>query len=536
MIDFIKNNFHVHNKKKLILFIMFNIGNLLMDVVIAYLNGGFVDLIVGKSKINIVMRYSILVIISFTLSVILAYGYQVISSTFREELCFELSSKVIKHIQKMPVLEIKKYDPSYLTQRIYSDSADIVNFTLDNAIIFFVNILIFLMLLLYVGRTNVKIFVVFTCYLPLYILIYFKSKNKLVSKTKEVKESQDLFYQKMYEQISLSEHIKIEGEFKNSYFYLRTAYFKYIGYFKKYIKFNIGIKSIETFTSYSFYAILLVLGAIEIINGNLTIGGFTVINAYFNRAIGIVTYYLQVGQGIKQTEVSVTRMKELFAIKEEYNGKDSIQEINEIVLENLTYKYPEGKNNIFDNFSFRFSRGKIYVIKGANGVGKSTLFNLMIGMLDSEGRVSINGKKIYDIDMYKLRKQKIAVVCQKIQFPYDTIGTLLDIRENDVRNSSNLVKSLFFNEKYNILKLGNKYPDELSGGELQKIYLYRAITKDSDIIFLDEPTSAMDIYSSKKVYTLLEKMKSNKIIIIITHNREFENIADEIIELKDASL
>ncbi len=160
----------------------------------------------------------------------------------------------------------------------------------------------------------------------------------------------------------------------------------------------------------------------------------------------------------------------------------------------------------------------------------------MIGMLDSKGCVSINGKKIYDIDMYKLRKEKIAVVCQKIQFPYDTIRTLLDIRENDMRNSSSLVKSLFFNEKYNILKLGNKYPDELSGGELQKIYLYRAITKDSDIIFLDEPTSAMDIYSSKKVYTLLEKMKSNKIIIIITHNREFENIADEIIELKDASL
>ena len=281
MIKFLKEHISLKEKKvEVIVFLCLSILTMSIDVVITYLNGNFIDLIIDKDNVGVLLSYSGILILGYIVSIVLNYGYQSLSLILREELSFSLSSKLIKHIHRVSILKIKKYEPSYLTQRIYSDSSDIINFVLDNVVMIFANVFIGGVVLAYVVSANTKIFIVFVCFLPIYIIVYFFSRNRLVRKTKEVRETQNIFFQKIYEQISLTENIKTEASFFEYDDYLKKSYQKYIKSFSKYTKLNTGIKSLENFLSYGFYAMLLVLGTVEIVKGNLTIGNFTIINAY----------------------------------------------------------------------------------------------------------------------------------------------------------------------------------------------------------------------------------------------------------------
>lgn len=260
MIKFLKEHISLKEKKvEVIVFLCLSILTMSIDVVITYLNGNFIDLIIDKDNVGVLLSYSGILILGYIVSIVLNYGYQSLSLILREELSFSLSSKLIKHIHRVSILKIKKYEPSYLTQRIYSDSSDIINFVLDNVVMIFANVFIGGVVLAYVVSANTKIFIVFVCFLPIYIIVYFFSRNRLVRKTKEVRETQNIFFQKIYEQISLTENIKTEASFFEYDDYLKKSYQKYIKSFSKYTKLNTGIKSLENFLSYGFYAMLLVL-------------------------------------------------------------------------------------------------------------------------------------------------------------------------------------------------------------------------------------------------------------------------------------
>lgn len=212
MIKFLKEHISLKEKKvEVIVFLCLSILTMSIDVVITYLNGNFIDLIIDKDNVGVLLSYSGILILGYIVSIVLNYGYQSLSLILREELSFSLSSKLIKHIHRVSILKIKKYEPSYLTQRIYSDSSDIINFVLDNVVMIFANVFIGGVVLAYVVSANTKIFIVFVCFLPIYIIVYFFSRNRLVRKTKEVRETQNIFFQKIYEQISLTENIKTEA-------------------------------------------------------------------------------------------------------------------------------------------------------------------------------------------------------------------------------------------------------------------------------------------------------------------------------------
>ena len=214
----------------------------------------------------------------------------------------------------------------------------------------------------------------------------------------------------------------------------------------------------------------------------------------------------------------------------------------EISIEQLTYAYPDG-SNVLDNFGCNISKGEYVGFRGSSGVGKSTLFNLLIGLLTpSSGRILIDGTPL-SADNRKAWMHHIGYVPQEV-FIFN--GTLA---ENIALGCKSMDKERIKDVlgKVSLMNWVESLPDgldvvlgegggKLSGGQKQRIGIARALYKEADVLFLDEATSALDNRTEKEVNeTLLDLKKSYQglTILSIAHRESSLTYCDRIITLKN---
>ena len=217
---------------------------------------------------------------------------------------------------------------------------------------------------------------------------------------------------------------------------------------------------------------------------------------------------------------------------------------NLIELKNISKDFKNKRLKVLKNISYKFILWKIYSIMGPSGSGKSTLLNL-ISLIDhpSNGSILINGSKINYLDQEQndiLRSKNIGIVYQDKNLLNDF--TLLEnvylaklATTNDkylaIKEAKKIIKSVGLSSRI------NHFPSELSGGEVQRTAICRALINSPKIILADEPTGNLDNLSAKNVFKLLLNLKkTNRLIIFATHNREFANMSDCKIEMIDGSI
>ena len=208
---------------------------------------------------------------------------------------------------------------------------------------------------------------------------------------------------------------------------------------------------------------------------------------------------------------------------------------NFIKIKNLTKKYEKNKSiKVLDDISFNFEPGKTYSIMGPSGSGKSTLLNLL-SLIDNPtaGSIEINSNKIKSnnkVENDLIRAKKIGIIYQDKNLLSDF--TALEnvylpnlLFSNDRQKSMELAKKLI--KKVGMSVRINHFPNELSGGENQRIAIARALINNPDIILADEPTGSLDSDNAKLIFKILFNLiNKNRIIIFATHNRYFANMAD----------
>ena len=208
---------------------------------------------------------------------------------------------------------------------------------------------------------------------------------------------------------------------------------------------------------------------------------------------------------------------------------------NYIKIKNLTKKYEKNKPiKVLRDISFNFEAGKTYSIMGPSGSGKSTLLNLL-SLIDTptSGTIEINKKKIN----FNNKEENDLIRAKKIGIIYQDKNLLSDFTaienvflpnlliSNDKQKSISVAKKLLKN--FGILTRVDHFPNELSGGENQRIAIARALINDPDVILADEPTGSLDTTAAKLIFKILFNLKTkNRIIIFATHNRYFANMAD----------
>lgn len=210
-------------------------------------------------------------------------------------------------------------------------------------------------------------------------------------------------------------------------------------------------------------------------------------------------------------------------------------------IKGLSFKYPS--RHILKNIGFSVNKGECVAILGTNGAGKSTLLKCINHILKPQtGTILIENDEISELSRIKLA-QKIGYVAQQQRSIRTTVfdSVLLgrkpyikwDISKEDIEIAKKAIKMLEL-EEYSL-----RYIDELSGGELQKVVIARAIAQEPDVLLLDEPTSNLDLKNQLEVIKIIKKIVQTQQIsaLMIVHDLNLAiRFADKFILLKDGNI
>ncbi|TDW14661.1 putative ABC transport system ATP-binding protein [Breznakia blatticola] len=195
-----------------------------------------------------------------------------------------------------------------------------------------------------------------------------------------------------------------------------------------------------------------------------------------------------------------------------------------------------GENQVLKGFSYKFEKGKIYVLYGVSGSGKSTLLNL-IGGIDkpSSGEVIYYKNDVVDTSSKTiLFRKRIAYLFQNYALVDNkSVKYNLEIALSYDNSKNKTEKMNLVLERVGLSDYLDKMIYTLSGGEQQRVALARALLKESDIILADEPTGNLDDKNAEVVISIFKQLRDEgKTIIIATHDVEFSQFSDEKIVLK----
>ncbi|HAF16984.1 MAG: ABC transporter ATP-binding protein [Syntrophomonadaceae bacterium] len=214
-------------------------------------------------------------------------------------------------------------------------------------------------------------------------------------------------------------------------------------------------------------------------------------------------------------------------------------------VENLSKIYGSGAAQVkaVDDVSFSVKRGEFVAVVGASGSGKSTLLH-MIGGVDrpTSGKVFIE-----DTDIYQLNETKLAIFRRRqvgLIYQFYNLLPILNVEENitlPLLLDNREIDQSFLNELLDTLNLSDRIdhlPNELSGGEQQRVSIGRALINRPALVLADEPTGNLDSKNSQEIIDLLNlsNKRYNQTLILITHDHEIALQADRMITLADGRI
>ena len=247
-------------------------------------------------------------------------------------------------------------------------------------------------------------------------------------------------------------------------------------------------------------------------------------------------FYLPVSEAVikdlklKPEQIISSRNKNIF---ENFN----------INIQNISYKYPGSKKHIFKNINLKINKFEIVGISGSSGSGKSTLINCLIGLLKpTSGKIEVNKKNIFD----NLRswQKKIGYVPQQVfltdENMYSNIAFGVESRKINRKKiiEASRISQLnnFLNKKEDYKKIVGERGMRISGGQLQRVGIARALYNDKDILIFDEATSSLDQETEQLFLNSIKKFKRKKTIIIISHKLNTLKFCDKIFKIKNSSI
>ncbi len=206
---------------------------------------------------------------------------------------------------------------------------------------------------------------------------------------------------------------------------------------------------------------------------------------------------------------------------------------------NICKSFKNGTVRVLKDVSVKIDRGSFVIILGASGSGKSTLLNVLSGLeRPDSGSITVNGQDITsmtDKNLTRFRRVQVGFIFQQ----YHLLENL-NVDKN-VKMGADLIKNKDYREIINKVGLSNKLnskPSELSGGEQQRVCIARALAKKPNLLFLDEPTGALDEATGRAVldYIINLQRETGFTMVMVTHNENIADTADTVIKMNSGKI
>ncbi|MCJ7843611.1 ABC transporter ATP-binding protein/permease [Lederbergia sp. NSJ-179] len=314
--------------------------------------------------------------------------------------------------------------------------------------------------------------------------------------------------------------------------YEKKKYVKFLNIFAKYHTKTINYFVIRYLVmpwvkeKFVMQILLYFVGGIFVIQGRLTIGMLLMFVQYNTILSDSVNKVSSTEGDLLSQKTIIDRIINVLSIKAVENKNKIVDEVNDIKIQQVSYRYPNQNHYVLKEVNLSISKGERVVIYGSSGAGKSTLVKLITGIVDpSQGDVYYSGYRLRDVDKKSLYR-KIGYVMQ------DSILFNMSIREyfQLIKPKATEEEMKVSCQKAQIYDLIRKLPDyfdtnlgeggsKISGGQKQRIILAGQILKNADVIILDEATRHLEQQTEDILYKELDDFFKDKMIIYISHRK-----------------
>ncbi|MBE7083188.1 MAG: ABC transporter ATP-binding protein [Clostridiales bacterium] len=282
------------------------------------------------------------------------------------------------------------------------------------------------------------------------------------------------------------------------------------------------------------------------INGVISSGEVVLFQSLFNSISGLILTLIAIYPSLVSGRDSVRSIAEIMRADDVEVDKNRIVVKNvegSFIFENVCYHYPNSDKLVVNNFNLSVRQGERIAIVGSSGSGKSTVMNLIIGLLSpTSGEIYIDGVPMSEMSLQSYRQFLSVVPQNSILFS----GTIRDnitygLKNYDEQEFQKAVKDANITEFLDLLPNGidsqvGEHGDKLSGGQKQRISIARALIRNPKILILDEATSALDNVSEYHVQKAIDKLVHQRTTFIVAHRLSTIRNADRIIVMEEGKM
>ena len=512
-----------------------------------FINTYFINL--TKEKMIYQISFFIVLLFLFKNLIILLTSW--FSLKLKQLILTTNSRHMFEQLINLDYLKFYELNNSKITYKVYNEVKRVGNFIFGYVHTFKELILIIVLFgsLLYVN-TKISLIAILICILILFTLI-FLLKNKLKLIARRINKHSSLMLLSIGEIVDNYVLIKLSNKFK---FFLKN-YLNQLNLQVRNGNIKRIIQSLPRIVLEVAAVTIIVISSLIIFNLNLNFNEFIPILTFVVLVTArIIPAFTNLGNNVNEILFNEDSFNNFIQNNFEFEAKISNnkifhQKINyqtsklEVKLSNLSFKYKKEDEYILRDINAKFVENNLIGLTGKSGSGKSTIVKLIMGFLNpSMGDICINNKILTPKN--KDWQSQIGYMPQRIllinSFLKNNIAMGVsdkDINENKV---SSILNNTFFKEIIDYEKLiKNKIQEDgsnLSGGQIQLIGLARAIYNDQKVLILDEPTNNLDFETKNKFIQFFNTIKKNKLIIIISHDRDLLSKCDNSYILKKKTL